>query len=119
MIANIFTLIMVSLGCVFFIAGTVGLLRFPDVFCRLHALTKSDNLGLGLITLGLLPQVNSVSMGIKMLLVWGLLLLTSATSCHLVARHEHRRQKNEDDASQISQGIHQKTNQNINGKSEI
>ncbi len=92
MIANIFTILMLTLGCVFFIAGTVGLLRFPDVFCRLHALTKSDNLGLGLITLGLLPQVNSISMGIKILCVWGILLLASATSCHLVARHERRRQ---------------------------
>lgn len=102
MIANIFTLFMVSLGCVFFIAGTLGLLRFPDVFCRLHALTKSDNLGLGLITLGLLPQVNTVSMGLKMLLVWGLLLLASATSCHLVARHEHRRQQLSTNSSQQS-----------------
>jgi len=92
MIANIFTIFMVSLGCVFFIAGTLGILRFPDVLCRLHALTKSDNLGLGLITLGLLPQVSNVSMALKILLIWILLLLTSATSCHLVARHERRRQ---------------------------
>jgi multicomponent Na+:H+ antiporter subunit G len=107
MIANLFTVVMLSLGCIFFIAGTLGLLRFPDVFCRLHALTKSDNLGLGLITLGLLPQVNSVSMGIKVLLVWTLLLLTSATSCHLVARHERRRQISESDG-----------NQNTNGKND-
>ena len=107
MIANLFTVVMLTLGCIFFIAGTLGLLRFPDVFCRLHALTKSDNLGLGLITLGLLPQVNSVSMGIKVLLVWALLLLTSATSCHLVARHERRRQISESDG-----------NHNTNGKND-
>ncbi|TWX52176.1 cation:proton antiporter [Colwellia hornerae] len=105
MIANIFTIVMLSLGCIFFIAGTLGLLRFPDVFCRLHALTKSDNLGVGLITLGLLPQVDSVSMAIKILLVWGLLLLTSATSCHLVARHERRRQLVEHDGNQHNKGI--------------
>lgn len=107
MIANIFTVFMVSLGCIFFIAGTLGLLRFPDVFCRLHALTKSDNLGLGLITIGLLPQVNSVSMGIKIIIVWGLLLLTSATSCHLVARHERRKQI-----------IEFGDNQSLNGKND-
>ncbi len=95
---------MLSLGCIFFIAGTLGLLRFPDVFCRLHALTKSDNLGLGLISIGLLPQVNSVAMGLKILLVWGLLLLASATSCHLVARHERRRQMFEHDNNQDIQG---------------
>jgi len=107
MIANLFTILMLSLGCIFFIAGTLGLLRFPDVFCRLHALTKSDNLGLGLITLGLLPQVSSVAMGLKLLLVWGLLLLASATSCHLVARHERRRQMFEND-----------NNQHIHGKND-
>lgn len=104
MIADIFTIFMLSLGCVFFIAGTLGLLRFPDVFCRLHALTKSDNLGLGLITLGLLPQVHTVAMALKILLVWGLLLLTSATSCHLIARHERRRQMLEHDHNQHCQG---------------
>ncbi|AOW75575.1 hypothetical protein A3Q34_00955 [Colwellia sp. PAMC 20917] len=108
MIANIFTIIMLSLGCLFFIAGTIGLLRFPDVFCRLHALTKSDNLGVGLITLGLLPQVNSVSMAIKIILVWALLLLTSATSCHLVARHERRRQMVENDGNQHNNGNNNK-----------
>lgn len=99
---------MLSLGCLFFIAGTIGLLRFPDVFCRLHALTKSDNLGVGLITLGLLPQVNSVSMAIKVILVWALLLLTSATSCHLVARHERRRQMVEHDGNQHNNGNNNK-----------
>lgn len=104
MIADMFTIFMLSLGCVFFIAGTIGLLRFPDVFCRLHALTKADNLGLGLITLGLLPQAQSLTMALKMLLVWGLLLLTSATSCHLIARHERRRQLLEHDHNQRNHG---------------
>ncbi|MGB9018202.1 MAG: monovalent cation/H(+) antiporter subunit G [Pseudolabrys sp.] len=36
-------------------AVTIGLLRFPDTLTRLHALTKVDNLGLGLIVFGLLP----------------------------------------------------------------
>ena len=40
-------------GAVFFLAGTLGLLRFPDVYTRLHALTKADNVGLGLIVAGL------------------------------------------------------------------
>ena len=46
-------------GALFFLAGTLGLLRFPDVFTRLHALTKADNLGLGLIVTGLLLQTSS------------------------------------------------------------
>lgn len=92
---DIFTVVLLVAGSVFFVAGTVGLLRFPDVFCRLHALTKSDNLGLGLITLGLLPQVSSIALAIKLLLIWILLMITSAASCHLIARNEHRKHGNQ------------------------
>ncbi|MBQ0778926.1 MAG: monovalent cation/H(+) antiporter subunit G, partial [Pseudomonas sp.] len=34
-------------GMFFFISGTLGVLRFPDVYSRLHAVTKADTLGLG------------------------------------------------------------------------
>src|SRR3954467_13563593 len=53
---DLVTIICVSVGAFFFLAGTVGLLRFPDALTRLHALTKVDNLGLGLVVLGLPPQ---------------------------------------------------------------
>ena len=44
---DVWTILLSTIGLCFFITGTLGLLRFPDVFCRLHALTKADNLGLG------------------------------------------------------------------------
>ena len=43
----------------FFIAGSVGLMRFPDVYSRLHALTKADNLGVGLLVAGLAVRADS------------------------------------------------------------
>ena len=83
---NIATVVLVSLGAVFFLAGTVGLLRFPDSMTRLHALTKADNLGLGLVVLGLLPQVDSVLAALKLVAVWVLTQLAGATVTQLVAR---------------------------------
>ncbi len=74
------------LGAFFFFAGTVGLLRFPDVYTRLHALTKADNLGLGLIAFGLALQADSWHQIARLLLAWGLVMLSSTTCCHLVAR---------------------------------
>ena len=68
----------VGAGAFFFLAGTVGLLRFPDTLTRLHALTKADNLGLGLVVLGLLPQVDGVMGGLKLIAIWLLVLLSSA-----------------------------------------
>ncbi|MEA3638872.1 MAG: monovalent cation/H(+) antiporter subunit G [Lamprobacter sp.] len=73
-------------GAVFFLAGTLGLLRFPDVYTRLHALTKADNLGLGLMVMGLMLQAESLAAAGKLLFIWLLLLAASATASQLVAR---------------------------------
>jgi multicomponent Na+:H+ antiporter subunit G len=72
-------------GAFFFLAGTVGLLRFPDVYNRLHALTKADNLGLGLTILGLMLQAGSWTVVVKLLLIWLLVLLAGASSAQLIA----------------------------------
>lgn len=84
------TVVMVSAGVLFFLAGVVGLLRFPDTVTRLHALTKADNVGLGLIVAGLLPQAGSVLFALKLLLVWLTVLLAGATVAQLIARVARR-----------------------------
>ena len=84
---DVLTVLAVSLGAFFFLAGTVGLLRFPDSLTRLHALTKADNLGLGLIVIGLLPHAGGVSGALKLGAVWLLALLAGAVVTQLIARH--------------------------------
>lgn len=84
--ADLATMILTGAGLCFFIAGTVGLLRFPDVFTRLHALTKADNLGLGLITLGMLFQVEGWRDVALLLLIWALTLFAAGTVSQLIAR---------------------------------
>ncbi len=84
-IADIFSLIFCLAGLFFFFAGTVGLMRFPDLLSRLHALTKADNLGLGLIVIGLLPQLSSPTDSLKLVLVWGLVVFSSAACSYLIA----------------------------------
>ena len=73
------------LGVVFFLAGAVGLVRFPDVYTRLHALTKSDNVGLGLVVAGLGLQADSWFVVGKLLLIWLLVLLAGASVAYLIA----------------------------------
>jgi multicomponent Na+:H+ antiporter subunit G len=72
-------------GGVFFLAGTAGVLRFPDLYSRLHAVTKADNLGLGLIAAGLALQSGSVTVSLKLLAIWLLGLAASAGACYLIA----------------------------------
>ena len=83
---DVFTVLAVSAGGFFFLAGSIGLLRFPDALSRLHALTKADNLGLGLVMLGLLPRTGSLLAALKLVFVWLLVLLSSAMVSQLVAR---------------------------------
>lgn len=83
---DVLTVLAVGLGVLFFLAGTVGLVRFPDPLSRVHALTKADNLGLGLVVLGLLPQVASpIDLG-KLVVIWLLVLLASAATGQLMGR---------------------------------
>lgn len=89
-VLDVFTLFTVATGAFFFFAGTVGLLRFPDVFTRLHALTKADTLGLGLVVLGLLPQAPTLLAGFKLVCVWLLVLLSAASVSQLIAHNARR-----------------------------
>lgn len=72
-------------GAFFYFGGTLGLLRFPDVYARLHALAKADNLGLGCVLLGLALQAESVAVALKLLLIWPLVLAASAGVGYAIA----------------------------------
>ena len=80
---ELFTILAVSAGVVLFVAGTLGLLRFPDTLTRRHALTKVDNLGLGLVVLGLLPQFGWLAAA-KLVAVWLLVQLSGAIVTQLL-----------------------------------
>lgn len=81
---------LIGAGLLFFIAGTLGLLRFPDIFSRLHAVTKADTLGLGLLALGLALQAQELHTALRLLLVWLLVMASGATACQLLARHQRQ-----------------------------
>jgi len=87
---DIITIVLVSAGGFFFLAGTIGLLRFPDTLTRLHALTKVDNLGLGLIVFGLLPQVESRLDALKLTTIWLLVQMSGAIVSQLIAQATRR-----------------------------
>ena len=76
----------VILGCLFFLAGTLGLLRFPDTLSRLHALTKADNIGLGFVCTGLAIYDGSLAGAIRLFFIWCLALMASTVSAFLIAR---------------------------------
>lgn len=85
MIADAVTVVLVSLGLICFTVGTIGLIRLPDTPTRLHALTKADNLGLGLIAIGMAVYAGSAGVAAQLILIWVLALGAAATVATLLA----------------------------------
>ncbi|KPV41090.1 cation:proton antiporter [Thiohalorhabdus denitrificans] len=86
---------LIGAGLFFFAAGTVALLRFPDTLTRLHALTKADNLGLGLVALGLALRAGEAATAALLVLIWLLALAASASLATLLGRAAVRRDPGE------------------------
>lgn len=91
-------LLLVIAGALFFAAGTVALIRFPGIRNRLHALTKADNLGLGLIMGGSALLLGSWTAAGVLLLTWILALGAASVSAHVLAEIEVRQLKEGSDA---------------------
>ena len=85
MIINILSVGFVLIGILFFSAGTLGLIRFPDVRSQLHALTKADNLGLGMVLFGVALYARSVSTFIILFIAWLMALGAASASAQLLA----------------------------------
>ena len=83
-------LALMALGAVFFIAGTVGMLRFPDAVSRLHALTKADTLGLGLVVLGAMVMAATPGAVLRLALIWICVALAGALGAQLIAAFVRR-----------------------------
>lgn len=81
--------IALGLGLAFVLIGTVGVLRFPDFYTRLHAAGVTDTLGAELMLLGLMLQADSILTAAKLALIALFLFLTSPTATHALANAAH------------------------------
>lgn len=73
-------------GGLFCVIGAAGLVRMPDFYTRMHAASITDTLGAGLILLGLVLQAGLTLIAVKLLMIGLLLLFTSPTATHALAR---------------------------------
>ena len=87
-IVSILTTILILLGLFFFFAGTVGILRLPDFYTRLHGPTKATTLGAGCLLLAsaLFFSLHSEGFSLHEVLVSLFLFITAPISAHLLAK---------------------------------
>ena len=85
-IVDILSWIFLVAGGAFCVIGMIGLIRMPDLFARLHGASVTDTLGAGFIIAGLVLQAGLTLVSAKLIIVMGLILLTSPVATHALAQ---------------------------------
>lgn len=87
----------IVIGLIFISLGTLALIRFDGIYAKLHAISKVDNLGLGFIVLGLLTQATTLSEVIKIVAIWALILISSASLSYIIAHTKYSQSEKNND----------------------
>ena len=77
---------LVTLGVIFSVIGSIGVIRFPDFYSRAHAASKPDTLGLMLTVLGLAVIEGASLPSAKLLLIAAFVALGNPTATHALGR---------------------------------
>lgn len=73
-------------GSIAVLIGAFGVLRLPELFCRIHAAGITDTAGAGLIITGLMIESGFTLVSLKLLVIFVFLFFTSPTSSHALAK---------------------------------
>ncbi len=90
MLTDIVTAVLLLSGSLLSLTAALGLVRLPDVFSRMHAATKPATLGLLLLMVGAVLQIDSPSNRAKLLLVAVLQFVTAPVAAHMIGRAAYR-----------------------------
>jgi multicomponent K+:H+ antiporter subunit G len=88
MVVEILVSLSVLMGAAFILIGSIGLVRLPDFFTRLHAPTKATTLGIGGILMASMIHFSAQGEGLSLheLLVTLFLFMTPPVSAHLLSK---------------------------------
>lgn len=85
-LASVLAGILLVVGALFALVGAIGVLRFPDLYTRMHAASKAGTLGSGILLLALAVAAQQYDVGGRAVAGIVFLLLTAPVSAHLLAR---------------------------------
>ena len=87
---DVLSAVLMLTGVALAVVAALGLVRFPDVFSRMHAATKPSTLGLLLITIGAAVRMEEGSDAVKLLLVAAFQFVTAPVAAHMIGRAAYR-----------------------------
>lgn len=76
-------------GVFFAVVAAVGVIRFPDIYSRAHAVSKTDTLGVGLVLAAVAIESGSATVTGKILFLFGFVLVTNPTGAHVLTRSSY------------------------------
>ncbi len=82
--------IFLLVGLLFFTGGSIGIIRFPDFYTRLHPAGKLDSMGVLMAILGIACytlsdfSIGTLLTAVKLLLIVAFIFITSPTSAHAI-----------------------------------
>jgi multicomponent Na+:H+ antiporter subunit G len=78
--------VLLLVGSAFVLISAIGVVRFPDVYMRMHAATKAGTLGAGIVLAGAAVLFGALGVSVKALVVFVFLLLTAPVAAHVLGR---------------------------------
>ncbi len=88
--AAIFSLLCIYVGILAIVVAAIGIIRMPDVYTRMSAVTKAVTLGVGFILLGVVVHFNETAMLIRCLIIVVFLFFSLAVSAHVIGLTAYR-----------------------------
>ncbi len=85
-VLDILSWILLGSGSFFYVVGSIGLLRMPDVFTRMHATSVSDTFGAFLMLVGMMLQVEPSLVTLRLIIIIAIILYTGPVATHALAR---------------------------------
>ncbi len=85
-ISYVLSWIFIALGCFFTVVGSLGLIRMPDVYTRMHAASVIDTTGAGFLLLGLMLQAGLSLITLKLLFILLIFFFTGPVVTHALAQ---------------------------------
>ena len=85
-VLDILSFVALTAGGVFYVIGAIGMNRMPEVFTRMHAVSVSETLGVGLLVLGMLLQAGVSLVAAKLIFIVLALWTSGAVATHALAR---------------------------------
>lgn len=90
MIIDLLSWICLMLGCALGLSGAIGVFRFEEFYTRLHAASVTDTLCVFFVVVGLMLQSGFSLVSVKLLMIIGLLWLTSPVASHALIRSAYQ-----------------------------